>query len=112
MILGGFAGVAQFLRVGVHSFVCTNTVVNKDVLPYTLVSGYYASPFGLNTVGLRRRGFSEETLEVLNKAYKIIYRQGLTVEQALEQLRAGFPTVPEVQEMIRVMLNSKQGIVR
>lgn len=112
VIFGGFAGVAQFLRVGAHSFVCTNTVVNKDVLPYTLVSGYYAKPFGLNTVGLRRRGFSEETLEALNKAYKIIYRQGLTVEQAVEQLQAEFATTPEVMEMIRIMLNSKQGIVR
>lgn len=112
VILGGFAGVAQFLRVGAHSFVCTNTVVNKDVLPYTLVSGYYASPFGLNTVGLRRRGFGEETLENLNKAYKIIYRQGLTVEQAVEALQAQFADVPEVKAMIRIMLNSKHGIVR
>ena len=112
VILGGFAGVAQFLRVGAHSFVCTNTVVNKDVLPYTLVSGYYASPFGLNTVGLRRRGFSEETLEHLNKAYKIIYRQGLTVEQAVAELQAQFTGVPEVQAMIQVVLSSKHGIVR
>lgn len=112
VILGGFAGIAQFLRVGAHSFVCTNTVVNKDVLPYTLVSGYYAKPFGLNAVGLRRRGFSDETLEKLNKAYKIIYRQGLTVELALEALKADFADVPEVSDMVRVMLASKQGIVR
>ena len=112
VILGGFAGVAQFLRVGAHSFVCTNTVVNKDVLPYTLVSGYYAQPYGLNTVGLRRRGFSDDTLEALNKAYKIIYRQGLTVEQAVENLKTEFANIPEVNEMIRIMLNSKQGIVR
>lgn len=112
VILGGFAGVAQFLRIGLHSFVCTNSVVNKDVLPYTLVSGYYAKPFGLNAVGLRRRGFSDEALEQLNKAYKVIYRQGLTTEDAVEVLTRSFPGSVEVKEMLRVIQSTKQGIVR
>ena len=112
VILGGFAGVAQFLRLGVHSFVCTNTVVNKDVLPYTLVSGYYAKPFGLNSVGLKRRGFSEEALSALNKAYKLIYRQGMTTEEALIKLKADFADSAEVADIIRVIEGSQHGITR
>lgn len=112
VILGGFAGVAQFLRVGLHSFVCTNTVVNKDVLPYTLVSGYYAKPFGLNSVGLQRRGFSEHVLSRLNKAYKIIYRQGLTADEAMQKLKQDFAECMEVKEILRVMQDSARGFVR
>lgn len=112
VILGGFAGVAQFLRIGLHSFICTNSVVNKDVLPYTLVSGYYAKPFGLNSVGLQRRGFSEQALSTLNKAYKIIYRQGLTADEAMQKLTAEFADSAEVKEVLRVMQGSERGIVR
>lgn len=112
VIFGGFSGVAQFLRVGLHSFVCTNTVVNKDVLPYTLVSGYYAKPYGLNSVGLQRRGFSEQVLSNLNKAYRIVYRQGLTVDEAMQKINEEFADCAEVQEILRVMQGSERGIVR
>ncbi len=108
--LGGFSGVFQFCRVGAHSFIATNSVVIKDVPPYLKVSGYYAKPYGLNTVGLQRRGFTEETMMQLRRAYKIIYRQGLTVAKAIEELKK--ITCAEVQPLINFIETSNSGIVR
>lgn len=108
--LGGFSGVFQHCRVGAHSFIATNSVVIKDVPPYVKVSGYYAKPFGLNTVGLQRRGFMEETISQLRRAYKIIYRNGLTVAKAVEELRK-METL-EIQQLIHFIETSHAGIVR
>lgn len=110
VIFGGFSGVFQFCRIGAHSFVSTNSVVIKDVPPYLKVSGYYAKPYGLNTVGLQRRGFAEAAISALRRGYKIIYRNGLTVAQAIEELHK--LASPEVQEMIRFIESSAAGIVR
>lgn len=108
--LGGFSGVFQFCRVGAHSFISTNSVVIKDVPPYVKVSGYYAKPFGLNTVGLQRRGFADETITQLRRAYKVIYRNGLTVAKAMEELQK--MDCPEVQQLIQFIESSDAGIVR
>jgi UDP-N-acetylglucosamine acyltransferase len=108
--LGGFSGVFQRCRVGVHSFIATNSVVIKDVPPYVKVSGYYAKPFGLNTVGLQRRGFVEESISQLRRAYKIIYRNGLTLVKALEELHK--MDSPEINHLIRFIEASSSGIVR
>lgn len=108
--LGGFSGVFQFCHVGAHSFVSTNSVVIKDVPPYVKVSGYYAKPFGLNTVGLQRRGFSDEIILQLRRAYKIIYRNGLTVANAIEELQK--IATPEVTQLIQFISASNAGIVR
>jgi UDP-N-acetylglucosamine acyltransferase len=108
--LGGFSGVFQRCRVGAHSFIATNSVVIKDVPPFVKVSGYYAKPFGLNTVGLQRRGFLEETISQLRRAYKIIYRNGLTVARALEELQK--IETPEIQQLIQFIEASNSGIVR
>lgn len=108
--LGGFSGVFQFCRVGVHSFVATNAVVIKDVPPFVKVSGHYAKPFGLNSVGLQRRGFADETISQLRRAYKIIYRNGLTVANAIEELQK--MADPAVNELVRFIQSSQAGIVR
>lgn len=108
--LGGFSGVSQFCRVGKHSFISTNSVVIKDVPPYVKVSGHYAKPFGLNTVGLQRRNFAEETIMQLRRAYKIIYRNGLTVIQAIEELQK--LDCPDVLPLIHFIETSNAGIVR
>ncbi|VVC75329.1 Acyl-[acyl-carrier-protein]--UDP-N-acetylglucosamine O-acyltransferase [Aquicella siphonis] len=108
--LGGFSGVFQFCRVGAHSFVSTNSVVIKDVPPFVKVSGYYAKPYGLNTVGLQRRGFAEEVLSELRRAYKIIYRNGLTIAKAIEELRQ--MGSPEIRQLIQFIETSNSGIVR
>jgi UDP-N-acetylglucosamine acyltransferase len=110
VIFGGFSGVFQFCRVGAHSFISTNSVVIKDVLPYTKVSGYYAKPFGLNKVGLQRRGFADVCIKQLHHAYKVIYRHGLTVAQAIEELKK--IDSAEIQQLIHFIQHSQTGIVR
>lgn len=110
VVLGGFSGVFQFCRVGAHSFISTNSVVIKDVPPFVKVSGYYAKPFGLNTVGLQRRGFTTQTITEIKRAYKVIYRNGLTVANALTELKQNL--VPEVQMLANFIENSNSGIVR
>lgn len=107
---GGFAGVFQFCRVGAHSFISTNSVVIKDVPPYVKVSGHYAKPYGLNTIGLQRRGFTDETMLQLRRAYKIIYRQGLTIANAIEELKKML--LPEVSQLVDFISASESGIVR
>lgn len=111
-ILSGFAGVHQFCHIGSYSFLAGYTPVGKDVLPYVLVSGREATVCGLNSEGLKRRGFSTETINHLKRAYKIIYRSGLTVPQALEQLQEIVPECPEVQLFIDSLNQSARGIVR
>lgn len=110
VVMGGFSGVFQFCRIGAHSFISTNSVVIKDVPPFVKVSGYYAKPFGLNSVGLQRRGFSNEIISELKRAYKVIYRNGLTVASALAELAN--MTTPEVRTMAEFIEASSSGIVR
>lgn len=110
VVLGGFSGVFQFCRVGAHSFISTNSVVIKDVPPFVKVSGYYAKPFGLNTVGLQRRGFTSQSITELKRAYKVIYRNGLTVANALAELKKML--TPEVEALVGFIETSTSGIVR
>lgn len=111
-ILSGFSGVHQFCTVGAHSFIGGGSMVTKDVLPYVLVDGHDAKTCGLNSEGLKRRGFSPEAINTLRKAYKIIYRNGLTVAQAIEQLTELTADCPEVNLMIEALQQSTRGIVR
>lgn len=110
IVFGGFSGVFQFCHIGDYSFITTNSVVVKDVPPYVKVSGYSAKPYGLNSVGLKRRGFSEEVISDIKQAYRIIYRKGLKVAEALTELRN--MASPEVEPMIDFIEHSKVGIVR
>lgn len=107
---GGFSGVFQFCRVGAYGFVSTNSVVIKDVPPYVKVSGYYAKPYGLNVIGLQRRGFTEELLLELRRAYKILYRNGLSLADAILSLKSH--GLPEVQRLAGFLEESQAGIVR
>ena len=108
--LGGFSGVFQRCRVGAYSFIATNSVVIKDVPPYVKASGHYAKPFGLNTIGLQRRGFTEDLISDLKRAYRVIYRNGLTLAQAIAELRA--MESPQVQQLTLFLESSSAGIVR
>lgn len=109
-ILSGFSGVYQFCRIGAYSFAATNSVIIKDVPPFVKVSGYYAKPFGLNIIGLTRHEFPLKTIRALKNAYKIIYRQGLTLNQAIETLQN--TDCAEVAQMIGFITNARGGIVR
>ncbi len=112
VILSGFAGVFQGCRVGAHSFASMGSMIDKDILPFVKVSGYYAKPFGLNTVGMKRRGFSDDTMLWLRRAYKVIYRKGYTVKEALEQLQIMVSECGEIQCFIDFLRESERGIVR
>lgn len=113
VIFGGVCGVHQFCQIGPHSFIGGGTKITKDVLPYVLIDGgQEAKACGLNIVGLKRRGFSTEAVNTLRRAYKIIYRSGLTVPQALEQLTELVAECPEVTAMMDMLQQSTRGIVR
>ena len=112
VVLGGFAVVAQTCRVGVHSFATGGAAIDKNVPPFVKVSGHYAKPYGLNTVGMKRRGFAVETMLNLRRAYKVIYRKGLTIKEAVKQLQVMTLECPEIQLFIDFINLSEQGIVR
>lgn len=110
VVLSGFAGVFQFCRVGAYSFATANSVIIKDVPPFVKVSGYYAKPYGLNTIGLQRHGFATDVMRQLRQAYRIIYRSGLTIGKAIEELQK--IATPEVLRMMQFIESSNAGIVR
>ena len=111
-ILGGFAGVYQFLRIGAHSFVGAQTHVNMDVPAFVIVNGNPPEAKGINITGLERRGFSRESIQTLRKAFKMLYRLGNTVEQALGQMEALTANCPEVAVLMESVRNSRKGIMR
>jgi UDP-N-acetylglucosamine acyltransferase len=111
-ILGGFTLVHQFCHIGAHCFTAMNSVISMDVPPYMLVSGHMAKPHGLNVEGLKRRGFSAETLQALRRAYKVIYRSKLTLAQAIEQLKINAAQTSEVTVLVEFLEQSTRGIVR
>ena len=111
-ILGGFVGVYQFLRIGAHSFIGAQTHVNMDIPAYMMVNGVPPKPRGINTTGLERRGFSKEALQALRRAFKILYRNGNTLDEALAQLEVMLGKVPELQPLIDSVKASTKGILR
>ncbi|MEN8217603.1 MAG: acyl-ACP--UDP-N-acetylglucosamine O-acyltransferase [Pseudomonadota bacterium] len=111
-ILGGFTLVHQFCRVGRHSFSGGGTVITQDVPPFVTVCGNRAKPHGINKEGLKRRGFSSETILALHQAYKIIYKQGLTTQQVIEKLKELSEQYTEVRQMLIFLQESTRGIVR
>lgn len=111
-ILGGFTGVHQFCRVGCHSISAIASIILKDVPPYLMVSGNSAKPNGLNRVGLKRNGFSDSAVEALRKAYRIVYREGLLLKDALEKLDVLARESGEVAIFTRFIRDSGRGIVR
>jgi UDP-N-acetylglucosamine acyltransferase len=111
-ILGGMTGVHQFCHIGAHSFIAANALVLKDVPPYVMASGQPSKPFGLNSEGLKRRGFDKNVILHIKRAYKEVYRKGLTVEQAIEQLQDVSDSTPEVKLFSDFIVNSSRGIIR
>jgi UDP-N-acetylglucosamine acyltransferase len=112
VILGGYTLVHQFCAIGMHSFSSVASVITRDVPPYVLVSGHMAKPFGLNTEGLRRRGFSAGTMRMLRRAYRILYRSNLPLERAVRELRMLAVECPEAGAIADFIERSQRGIVR
>lgn len=111
-ILGGFTLIHQFCKVGAHCFTAMNSVISKDVPPYLMIAGHMAKPYGLNTEGLKRRGKSKEVLSALKSAYKVLYRSGLSVEQAVSELSELSKKFEEVEQFVKFLEASTRGIVR
>jgi UDP-N-acetylglucosamine acyltransferase len=111
-ILGGIVAVHQFVRIGCYAIVGGQTGVAMDIPPYVSASGNRAKLYGLNLVGLKRRGFSEDTISTLKKAYKTIFRSGLTLEDALRNVQEEFSHSKEVTHLVGFIHNSTRGITR
>lgn len=111
-ILGGGTMVHQFCNIGVHSMAAGGSIVLKDIPAYVMASGQSARPFGMNVEGLRRRGFSQDVLAALRRAYKTVYRQGLALADALDELESNHSEIPEVRPFIDSLRGSDRGIIR
>lgn len=111
-ILGGFTLVHQFCAIGAHAFSAMGTAIGKDVPPYVMVSGNPVSVHGLNAEGLKRRGFDKERLGELRKAYKLLYRSGLTLEAAKEALQPMAEASADIRLLLDFLQQQTRGIAR
>jgi UDP-N-acetylglucosamine acyltransferase len=111
-ILGGIVGVHQFARIGAYAIVGGQSAVTLDIPPYVTAAGNRAKLYGLNLVGLKRRGFTEQTIAMLKQAYKIIFRSGLTQEDALSNVMAELASCPEAVHLVEFIKSSKRGVTR
>jgi UDP-N-acetylglucosamine acyltransferase len=110
--LGGFSGVHQFCRIGAYSFTGIAAVVVKDVPPFLIASGNTARAYGLNREGLKRNGFTREAIDSLRQAYRILYRQQLTLTDALARLEELAPQCRYTRQLVDFIKESKRGIIR
>jgi UDP-N-acetylglucosamine acyltransferase len=110
--VGAYSGVHQFCRVGREAYVGGYSVVVKDALPFALTVGNHARCYGLNKVGMRRRGYSQETIDALHHAFYLLLSAKLNTAQALERIRDEIETSPEVAELVRFIETSERGVVK
>lgn len=110
--VGGQTGVHQFVRVGSYSMVGGMSRITRDVPPYLLVEGSPAEPYGLNSIGLRRAGFAPEVLTELKEAYRLLYRAGLNVSQAIEAIRESVATDEGRRFLAFIETESERGIIK
>jgi UDP-N-acetylglucosamine acyltransferase len=111
-VLGAFGGVHQFGRIGVHAMIGAYAVVLGDVPPYTTVAGYPAKPHGTNNEGLRRRGFTSEDILEVRRAYKTLYRENLTLDEARAKIAVAAATAPVLAPLVEFLAVPGRGIVR
>ena len=111
-ILGGFTVVHQTCRIGAHSITAMGTILLQDIPPYVKASGNPARPHGINVEGLKRRGFSTEAMRGLRRAYRTLYRSGLTFEDAQRELAASAAALPEIRLLVDFLAAPGRGIIR
>lgn len=110
--IGAYSGVHQFCRVGREAYIGGYSVVVKDALPFALTVGNHAKCYGLNKVGVRRRGYSKETIAALHHAFHLLLSSKLNTTQAVERIRETIKDVPEVDEVVRFVEASERGVVK
>jgi UDP-N-acetylglucosamine acyltransferase len=111
-IFGATTLVHQFVHIGAHAFTGMGTYLPQDLPPYVMAAGNMARPFGINSEGLKRRGFSPETIQELKRAYRTLYRAGLPLEEAKRELAVHAETCAAVKPILEFLSNSKRGIIR
>jgi UDP-N-acetylglucosamine acyltransferase len=110
--VGGLVAIHQFVKIGDYAYIGGKSAVAKDIPPYVIASGDRASLHGLNKIGLKRHGFGDNTLKALKKAYRIIFRIGITTKEALQRVQAEVEQNPEVVNLIEFIKSSERGITR
>ena len=110
--LGGLVAVHQFVRIGAHAFLGAKSGIDRDVPPFMITSGPRASLYGINQRGLRRQGFSQETIDGLKKAYKIIWRDNKRFSEGISQVRREIESFPELEMLLDFLHGSNRGILR
>jgi UDP-N-acetylglucosamine acyltransferase len=111
-ILGGFTAVHQFVRIGAHSMTAMGTILLQDLPPYVTASGNAAEPHGINSEGLRRRGFSGEAVAAIKRAYKTLYKSGLKLDEAKAVIAAEAVAMPELRLLSDFLADPGRGIIR
>ncbi len=111
-ILGGFSLVHQFCRIGQYSFSAMGSVISRDIPPYVMVGGRPTKPHGINSVGLERQGFGSESIRQIKKAYKIIYKAGFKLDEAINLLRDMASDYPEIGPLVEFLQNTGRSIIR
>ena len=111
-IFGGFTGAHQFCRIGAHSFLGMYAGTSRDVPAYTMISGQPPSPKGINSEGLKRRGFSAEQVRNIRNAYRVVYRSGLKLTEAIAELEGQIADSPELELFVKSLKSSERGIIR
>lgn len=112
VICGGFSGVHQFCKVGAHAFLGMYTGVNRNVPAYTLASGQPSVPKGINSEGLKRREFSTEQIRNIKNAYRLVYRKGLKLSEAISEIESVVGEQPELLPFLESLRSSERGIIR
>lgn len=112
VILGGFTLVHQFCQLGAHSFTSMGSIINRDVPPYVTVAGSFAEPKGINSEGLKRRGFGSDRILSIRRAYKTLYKSGLPLAEAREELARVSSDAPDVKLMLDFIDRSQRSLVR
>jgi UDP-N-acetylglucosamine acyltransferase len=112
VVLGAYAGVHQFCRIGAHAMLAAGAIVLQDVPPYVTAAGYPAKPAGTNSEGLRRRGFTAGDIATIKRAYKTLYRNGLSLEAARDALELASRDAPLLAPLVEFISGSARGIVR
>jgi UDP-N-acetylglucosamine acyltransferase len=112
VIMGGYAGVHQFCKIGAHAFLANNTAVTRDVPPYVMAVGQPAAPHSVNSEGLKRREFSATQIRNIRAAYRTLYRRGLPLAAALEELKAVAADQPEIRPLVEFITGSTRSLIR
>jgi len=112
VIVGGLVGIHQFVRIGAGALLGAGSMVSMDVPPYCNATGDRAKLCGLNAEGLRRRGFAKTVIDAIHKAYRIAFQSKLKIEDALAKIRQDLPGIPEVEQFVSFIAESRRGVCR